>query len=539
MTKARTKIFMTGPFQVICDDGRDATPRGTKAKALVALVLLSKNAVRSRAWLQDKLWSGSSPSQGAASLRKELSVLTKHFGQYDLTFLEIGRENVSIDLKSVEVDLFDEQLQPDRAELLEGLDVADPEFEDWLAIERQAYWDIDTGEDGPAPLSTRVPAHWGRQRPAIVVEPMEVVGDSPDVSVAATSIRDELLFLLGTLSDVIELRDARRQEGPVQGYVLSGSVVGAEGLRVAAQLTSTDNQICLWTERFRFRKQDTFDAVEEIAMKVVEALQLRLRDGHWSEIWAARATSTEIWTAFQNGRIQESHTTEDGLFRAIRQYEICLSRDPDYLPARIAIGFCQLDLIRLGMDDAPGQTLAQVDAKCLELRKKHPTDPYCAALEAFTKNVAGKTDEACDLMRKVVERFHSSPEMLGYYAGLLGYDDRLDSEIAVYCQALTLTPHPPIWIEANLAMALALNADKTAWQHAHNVLRVDPGSVRARIVLCMLSAAAGNRSLAQRHARRILELQPGFTAERWAWPACFRKQSHYSDVVKLLSEAGL
>ncbi|MEO1237545.1 MAG: hypothetical protein AAFX76_12225, partial [Planctomycetota bacterium] len=48
--------------------------------------------------------------------------------------------------------------------------------------------------------------------------------------------------------------------------------------------------------------RDTFDAVDEIAMKVVEALHLRLRDGYWSEIWSARATSTEAWTAFQKGR---------------------------------------------------------------------------------------------------------------------------------------------------------------------------------------------------------------------------------------------
>ncbi|WP_300068486.1 hypothetical protein [uncultured Ruegeria sp.] len=539
MATARTKIFLTGPFQVICDDGRDATPRGTKAKALVALVLLSKNSIRSRTWLQDRLWSQSSPAQGAASLRKELSVLTKHFGKFDLKFLEIGRENVSIDLNSLEVDLFDAKLHPDRAELLEGLDVADPEFEEWLAVERQAYWDIDTGEDGPGPITGRAPSHWGRQRPAVMVEPMEVVGDTPDIAVAAVSIRDELLFLLGTLSDVIELRDARRQEGPIDGYVLSGSVVGAEGLRVAAQLTSTSDQVCLWTERFRFRKQDTFDAVEEIAMKVVEALQLRLRDGHWSEIWSGRSSSTEVWTAFQNGRIQESHTTEGGLFRAIRQYEACLGRDPDYLPASVAIGFCRLDLIRLGIDNTPEQTLIQVDAECAQLRAKHPTDPYCAALEAFTRNVAGKTEEACLLMREVVDRFHSSPELLGYYAGLLGYDDQIESEISVYRQALALTPHPPIWIEANLAMAMALTEDKAAWQHAHNVLRADPDSVRARVVLCMLSVAGGNESLAGRHARRILELQPGFTAKRWAWPGCFKNQNHYTDVVQLLSAAGL
>lgn len=539
MTEAKTKIFLTGPFQIIRDDGQDVTPRGTKAKALLALVLLSKNAIRSRAWLQDKLWSESSPAQGAASLRKELSVLSKHFSKHKVDFLEVTRETVSINLAAVEVDLFDEQLSSDRAELLEGLDVADPEFEAWLTVERQAYWDIDTESDGPVLAGRGLPVHWGRLRPAVVVEPFEVVGETPDISIAASSIRDELMFLLGTMSDVIELRDARRQEGPVEGYVLSGSVVGAEGLRVAAQLTSTADQICLWTQRFRFRAKESFDAVEEIAMKVVEALQLRLRDGYWSEIWSGRATSTEAWSAFQKARILESQATEDGLQDAIRQYRACLEFDPGYLPARVAIGFCHLDMIRLGMDANPAETLAMVEVECKILRNLNPTDPYCSALHAFTHSVAGNTSEACSLMLAVVERFSGSPELLGYYGILLVYDDRAEEGVSVCKKALALTPHPPIWIEANLAIAMMMTGDKAAWQHAHNVLRVDPGRVRPRVVLCMLSAAAGNHSLARRHARQILELQPGFAAERWAWPGCFKNRRHYEEGVRLLSAAGL
>ncbi|WP_417210463.1 hypothetical protein [Antarctobacter sp.] len=541
MAKARTKIFLSGPLQIICDDGRDATPRGTKAKALVALVLLSSNAIRSRTWLQDRLWSTSAPAQGAASLRKELSVLSKHFSAFGLTFFQIGRETVAIDLSAVEVDVFEDRPMSDRAELLEGLDVGDPEFEDWLTVERQAYWEIETADNAPngMPFRRNAPAHWGRQRPAVVLEPMEVVGETSDIAVVATSIHDELMFLLGTLSNMIELRDSRRQQGPVDGYILSGSVVGAEGLRVASQLTATADRTCLWTQRWRFRGQDTFDAVEGIAVKVVEALQLQLNDGHWTEIWSGRATTTEAWTAFQRGRGFEGQASRDGLARAIRQYHICLEQDPDYLPAKVAIGFCRLDLIRLGMDVTPEQTLAEVDDACALLRAAHPSDPYCAALEAFIRNVAGKTEEACHLMRQVLERFQNSPELLGYYAGLLGYDDQLEAEIAVYRQALALTPHPPVWIEANLAMALALNADQAAWHHAHNVVRVDPDNVRARVVLCALSVDGGNHSLARRHARRIADLQPGFTAARWAWPNCFKNGDHHARMAHLLATAGL
>lgn len=539
ISEARTKIFLSGPFQIVCVDGNDVTPRGAKAKALLALVLLSENAIRSRTWLQDRLWSASSQQQGASSLRKELSVLKKEFSRHNLTFLNIDRETVSINLQEVEVDVFEERQLSERAELLEGLDVADVEFEDWLAVERQAYWGLAEIDEELAPQWSKPLGKWSRQRPSIVLEPMEEVGVQPEVSVVARSIHDELMFLLGNLSDVIELRDARRQTEPIDGYILSGSVVGAEGLRVAAQLTSSEDRSCLWNERFRFRPGDQFNAVEEIAIQVVEALQLRLRDGHWSEIWSSRNTVVEAWTAFQKGRIQEGHTTYEGLQHAIRHYETCLKHDPKYLPAKVAIGFCHLDLIRLGMDPSPERTLIAIEEKCEDLSEAFSDDPYFVALQAFFLCAKGNTEEACAVMRSALDRFQYSPDVLGYYAGLLGYNDQLEEEISICRQAIALTPHPPIWIEANLALALALNGDKSAWRHAHNVLNVDTGNVRAHVVLCAASVQARNMTLAHRHARRILEIQPSFQSENWAWNVCFKNPDHYRRMVDLLSQAGL
>ena len=202
------------------------------------------------------------------------------------------------------------------------------------------------------PTRPRRPRSWGPQRPSVVLEPIDQVDDASNIEIVAASIHGELLTLLGSLLDVLELRDARRQEGPVDGYVLSGSVIDSDSLRVSAQLTATADQTCLWSGRFRFRQRDALNAVKEIAIKVVEALPLRLRDEHWSDIWSGHATSTDVWTTFQKGRLLESQTTLEGLMSAIRQYEDCLSQDPAYVPAHVAVGFCRLDMIRLGMDES-------------------------------------------------------------------------------------------------------------------------------------------------------------------------------------------
>src|SRR5438874_766937 len=75
------RIALIGAFRVLAPDGEDLTPRGRKARALLAILALTPTRRRSRPALQDKLWSDRGPEQGAASLRAlEPTLLSRHSG---------------------------------------------------------------------------------------------------------------------------------------------------------------------------------------------------------------------------------------------------------------------------------------------------------------------------------------------------------------------------------------------------------------------------------------------------------------------------
>ncbi len=123
-----------GRFSITAQDGKDLTPRGMKSQGLLALLLTCSNGSRSRIWLQDKLWSDRGSEQGAASLRQALREIRQAFGEYR-ELLHTDRRIVSLDLTRIT------NLPPaDGAEneFLEGIDVRDPEFEDWLIARRAA-----------------------------------------------------------------------------------------------------------------------------------------------------------------------------------------------------------------------------------------------------------------------------------------------------------------------------------------------------------------------------------------------------------------
>ncbi|GAA6182404.1 SARP family transcriptional regulator [Shimia sp. NS0008-38b] len=134
-------LRLSGPLTVVDADGVDYTPRSRKAQALLALIATSPKLCRSRSWLQDKLWSRNDPVQGSANLRQTLTTLRKALGPYSY-ILEASRLDVGLAPASVSV--IGAEGAADRAEeFLEGLDVADPEFEIWLRSMR--------GKATPAP----------------------------------------------------------------------------------------------------------------------------------------------------------------------------------------------------------------------------------------------------------------------------------------------------------------------------------------------------------------------------------------------------
>ncbi|MEM9030148.1 MAG: hypothetical protein AAGC70_17430 [Pseudomonadota bacterium] len=140
---SRVRVHVIGPFQLFGSDGIDRTPRGRKSCAVIALLALSPECQRSRKWLQQRLWSDRAPQQGAASLRQCLVELRRILDS-DRDVLRADNFHLSLDRERVEIDLdlFQQgelHAVPKDAELLEGVDVNDPEFEGWLREQRQHF----------------------------------------------------------------------------------------------------------------------------------------------------------------------------------------------------------------------------------------------------------------------------------------------------------------------------------------------------------------------------------------------------------------
>ena len=141
---ARLDLRLSGPLRLIGPHGRDLTPQGLKAQGILALLGTSRELRRPRAWLQDKLWSDSPPENGAASLRQTMLRLRRDVDAAP-GWIVTGNGWIGLDRDRVAVALDPSPGEWSRAretpEFCEGLDIADPEFEDWIRDQRMAHED--------------------------------------------------------------------------------------------------------------------------------------------------------------------------------------------------------------------------------------------------------------------------------------------------------------------------------------------------------------------------------------------------------------
>ncbi|MEX3015016.1 hypothetical protein [Gymnodinialimonas hymeniacidonis] len=144
--KNRVKIRFFGTFAVIDSSGNDVTPKGKKARGIVALLAETATMRRGRRWLEAMLWSDRAPSQASGSLRQSLSELRSAFGD-NVDILSSDRGDVWLDVDAVDTDIDPgSPLREPGRSFLEGFDIRDEAFEQWLAEARSRY-------DGAAPVA--------------------------------------------------------------------------------------------------------------------------------------------------------------------------------------------------------------------------------------------------------------------------------------------------------------------------------------------------------------------------------------------------
>lgn len=364
-----------------------------KTTALVALLATADNGIRSRVWLQQKLWGSREARQSQSSLRRELSSLRKVAPGFPLV---TTYRTVALDLTRIECDIDHAGSIEPQKEFLEGIDIpGEEDFEEWL---RETRSQLRSRKNPAAPEPEAPPPLPSLRksigRPKVVIHPIET--DDPDMSVPGSIknfVREVGAGLVARRWFEVRFENGNGTPADTPGYDLRSTLLAASRKWVLVlQLVERTTGKIIGTDRQDFGATDDPTELHEATSQAVNLL-IEMIASSQARIAFARTGKDDglealLWEARRHGG-QFSPKRWLSEREALSQTERC----PEILAERI-----RMDLfVRFKMEADIGD-LEDLHRACKNLAQVDWSDPRGPLFLGSVKFLAGKATEARELI---------------------------------------------------------------------------------------------------------------------------------------------
>jgi adenylate cyclase len=365
-------------------------------------------------------------------------------------------------------------------------------------------------------------------RASIAVLPLRVPHDDPNDAALADEIVDDVVHMLGGLSDQIIMVRGLSSAGmrsPVDfrhirnamnvRYVLHGSVRRTrDRMRVAVELNEAGSGRVLWSDRFdgfAAEIHDTRDTLAErigahVAPLVAEQELLAIRHRHGDNL-----TAYDLTTLAVDGLLRLNRPAFDDAETLFRR---ALGRNPDYSPALSYLALWHLANVSQGWSADPAADSAAAEAASTAAVDRDPNGSLALAVHGHIHAYMLKDYRAAGrLLDRALATGTTSPWALGLGSVTRGFLGDTAEALALARKAVSLWPYGTTAALLAHVMSVAHYLageleDAASWGR----VSVVHNSLFAANLSILIAALAGLGRLdeARGYAARLLEITPTF-----------------------------
>jgi adenylate cyclase len=331
-------------------------------------------------------------------------------------------------------------------------------------------------------------------------------------------------------------------------YVLEGSLQrSGDRVRITAQLIDALTGDHLWAERYDRDLKDIFALQDEITIKILNGIQVKLTKG--GEVSMSQKYAEKYYRGKQgldcylklmeaSGYSQRFNIEDNNMAR--RMIEEAIAMCPENPMGYVQLGWVYSNDYWLGNTKSPRETIE----KGIELAQK------ALAMDDSIADAHGllcalyltkrEYDKAIAEGERAVALNPGGTSVLVSYAASLAVAGRPEEAIPLFQKAIRLNPFGPSYLYREFGEALrdtgrfeeAVSAYKKAIQLA-------PDNITAHIHLTTTYIWMGREKEARAEAAEVLRINPKFSVDSHAMMLSFKDQSVNDRVVAALRKAGL
>jgi adenylate cyclase len=391
------------------------------------------------------------------------------------------------------------------------------------------------------------------EKPSIAVLPFVNMSRDPEQEYFSDGITEEIITALSKVPNlfVISRNSTFTYKGkPVKvkqvseelgvRYVVEGSVrkIG-DRIRITAQLIDALSGHHLWAERYDRDLKDIFALQDEITLKIITALQVKLTAGEMVHVMAKGAKNLDAFIKYMQALELFDKSTKEGNAQAKKLLEEAIALDPGYPRLYMGLAVAHVVDVWLGATESPEQSLA----RAIELAQKAISldDSSAAAYSVMGWVYAMKRqyDQAIAECERAVSLDPNSADNFLRLGIAFNWAGRAEEAIPYIQNAIRLNPLPDAEYFIPLAVAYRDSGQyERAIEASKKVLQREPNSQWAYIHMAVSYIRLGREEEARAAAAEILRITPKFSLERYAKILPF-PQPIADRVVEDLRKAGL
>jgi TolB-like protein len=390
------------------------------------------------------------------------------------------------------------------------------------------------------------------ERPSILLLPFGCVGQDPDGAALAEGLRLDIANALVKMSGVfligagtanalrgVEATEAAHRVGV--RHVLEGTVQRhGERVRVSVRLTDTAAGAVTWSDQYDRILDHTFELQDEIAARVVMALDVKLASGEQARIWHKCLTVPKAREHLYRGMQAFFQMNADAMTTARACFERVAELAPDSAIAPSWLAMCLWFEVTRGWASDPDRARAAAAEWAERGVAREDTDGQAHTVLGNIRLLQHRFDEALAIAREAAIIRPNCTNANSFLANVLVHCGAPDAALGHVKRAIRHAPvYPPWFMELLAACYRESGQVDFAVAAAHEGIRIAPQSVNARVVLASALQRGGWHVDAQRVAREVVGLQPDFSIARHAGQQPFRDQAVLDRIVGELRSAGL
>jgi adenylate cyclase len=324
-------------------------------------------------------------------------------------------------------------------------------------------------------------------------------------------------------------------------YVLEGSVrITGDQVRITAQLIDAIKGHHLWAERYDQNMEDLFAVQDEITMKIIAALQVKLTEGEQARFLSKGAKNLQTYLKWLEGLVYMRQFSREGNVLAKQMAEEVIRSDPEDFRGYSLMAYAQLYDVWLGLSKSPKESFGNAITLAQKAIKMDPSqaDPYL--ILAHTYILMRRYDEAIAAGEKASELEPGSANPYATFGHVLIFSGRYEEAIRMLEKAMRLNPIPPIWYYANLAGAYrAAERWEEAIQTSMKGLEKAPNSFMLLLGLTNAYVMTGRLEEARETAKAVLKANPKFSVDQYIKTSPHKDKSKVNETAEALRKAGL